>query len=174
MWQALKEHLPRSPIWKATQRWEQLADQFELCTRQLEEVVRVVTQERGLKFAQTPDESGPGPGFVESVVFHVISLARGHRGLKSVAEFTHKRATEAGLHEARMGAYSLGYVHPDEIVKLKSIYFGLLDEAVGWQKACELQNVISELGRQLIVLQDELATIRLRRVVPGRCRYCPL
>ncbi len=174
MWQALKEHLPKSPIWKATQRWEQLTDQFDLCTKQLEEIVTVVTQERGLKFAQTPGESGLGPGFAESVVFHVVSLARGHRGLKSVAEFTHKRATDAGLHDARMGAYGLGLVHPNEIVKLKSVYFGLLDEAVGWQKSGELQNLVSELSRQSVVLHDELATIRLRRIVSGRCKYCPL
>lgn len=174
MWQALREHLPKSPIWKAIQNWEQLVDRFDLCTKQLEERVKVVAQARGLKFAQASGEPGLIEGFEKSVIFHFESLVRGHKGLKDVAEFYHFRATDTGLHDVRMGAFYLALMHPDEIGNLRAIYFELLDEVAGWEQANELQQVVLEVGRQLQVLRDELVTITLRRVVPGRCKYCPL
>lgn len=174
MWQALREHMPRSPIWKAIQRWEHLADQFAVCVEKLEERVKVVAQERGLKFAQAGGEAGLAEDFGKSVVSHAVSLAQGHKGLKDVVKFSYARATDAGLHEVKMGIFGLGLMHPDEIVNLKTIYFELLDEVNGWEEANELQQVVLELGGQSRALDDELATIIWRRVVPGRCRYCPI
>jgi hypothetical protein len=38
----------------------------------------------------------------------------------------------------------------------------------------ELQKTLDELKRVNGKLREELAIIRLRRIVPGRCKYCPL
>jgi len=174
MWQALKEHLPRSPIWKAILRWESLVDQFSLCVKQVEECAKVKAEAQGLNFAQAPGEAGLGEGFVRSIASHLVGLARGQKGLKDIAEFSHKKAADTDLHEAMMGAFYLAVMNPDKMESLKTIYSKILDEAIGWEEADELRKVVSELERQSRVLHDELATIILRRVVPGRCRYCPI
>ena len=41
------------------------------------------------------------------------------------------------------------------------------------QEVHEMRRVHSELSKVTAALQEELATILLRRVVPGRCKYCP-
>jgi len=174
MWQALREHMPRSPIWKAIPRWEQLADQFDLCIKGVEERAKVEAQARGLNFAQATGEPGLYEGFGQGVAFHAASLARGHRGLKDVGKFSQTRATDAGLHEVKKGVLGLGLMHPDEIVNLETIYLELLDEVNGWEEANDLHQVVLALERQSTVLHDELASIILRRVVPGRCKYCPI
>jgi hypothetical protein len=37
----------------------------------------------------------------------------------------------------------------------------------------EMQRLIAERKRSLKVIRDELAVVMLKRVVSGRCRYCP-
>lgn len=174
MWKALREHLPRSPIWKAIRRWEQLADQYDFCVKQIRDQTRAAAQERGLKFAQVAGEPGLTEGLADSVVFNVASVARTGKGLKDVAAFSHTEVTGTSLREARMGAFGLGWVLSDETDKLQRAYLELLDEALSWPSAGELRQVISESNRRSAVLHEELTTITLRRVVQGRCRYCPV
>ena len=42
-----------------------------------------------------------------------------------------------------------------------------------WPEADEITRVLRELNRVTHELQEELATMILRRVVPGRYKYCP-
>ncbi len=174
MWQALKEHLPRSIVWRAIQRWEQLADRYDLCIRQVEERATVEAQARGLELAEATGEPGLALGFSESVAFDVDSLARGQNRLRHVAHFSHSGVTGTDFHQARMGAFILGLMHRDEMVNVEEVYLQLLDEMSGWEQTNKLQQLVSEFERQTQVLHDELAIITLRRIVPGRCRYCPL
>jgi len=174
MWQALKEHLPRSPIWNGILRWDQLAGKFDLCVKQVEEHAKIEAQAHELSFYQNPGEAGLGEGFARSIASHLVGLARGQKGLKDIAEFSHEKAADTDLHEAKMGAFYLAVMNPDKMESLKTSYSKILDEATGWEEADELQKVVSELERQSIVLHDELAIIILRRVVLGRCRYCPI
>jgi hypothetical protein len=153
LWRALKEHLPKSPIWKAAQKRDELVMQYESCIEQVKEHVKAEAESRGFRFATTVDDAGLGSGVKESAVFHVVSLARGHKGLKDVATFSQREYGDTGLYEA---------------------YGVLLDEAVEWDESIRLRQVVLELERQLSILREELATITLRRIVPGRCRYCPL
>jgi hypothetical protein len=38
----------------------------------------------------------------------------------------------------------------------------------------DLEKTVAEISRLRGKLRQELAVIRLRRIVPGRCRYCPI
>ena len=42
-----------------------------------------------------------------------------------------------------------------------------------WDECKKLEKSFIELKRVEKNLKDELAVISLRRIVPGRCRYCP-
>ena len=174
MCQALREHLPRSPIWKGIQRWEQLADQYEVYVGEVEQSVIARVKARGMNFAQNLNEAGLARGVGESLVFHVVSLARGHQGLKDVATFSDKRETDTSLHQVSMGDFGLGLMSPEELAEFRPIYLKLLDNAPGWDKSNQLRQVVLGLQRQSEALHEELATIVFRKVVPGRCRYCPL
>ena len=43
-----------------------------------------------------------------------------------------------------------------------------------WEEYAALEKLFTKLFRTKSKLQDEIAVIILRRIVPGRCKYCPL
>jgi predicted Zn-ribbon and HTH transcriptional regulator len=45
---------------------------------------------------------------------------------------------------------------------------------VAWEQYQDLKRLYEELKRIKEDLREELAVIMLRRVVPGRCKYCPV
>jgi len=65
--------------------------------------------------------------------------------------------------------HATGYV---EIVR--DVLEDLESNIRGWEVYSELEKIITEIGRLRRKLREELAVIRLRRIVPGRCKYCPL
>lgn len=174
MWQALREHLPRSPIWKAILRCDQLADKYDLCVKQIEERAKVWVHGRGINFAHTPGELGLVESFGPDFVSDFVSIALGQKSLDNIDEISHRRATDTGLHDVSKGRIYLGLLDTNKAEKMNAIYRELVGEAIGWEQYFDLQQIISEYKRQSGVLHDELATIILRRVIPGRCRYCPI
>jgi hypothetical protein len=54
-----------------------------------------------------------------------------------------------------------------EVDRLESIVRDL-------QKYKDLEKTKTEISRLVTKLREELAVIRLKRIVPGRCKYCPL
>lgn len=177
MWRALKEHLPRSVIWKAFSKWEELVDRFDMCANESKKRAQVEAEKRGWNFHQHPLEHvkvGLLEGFVTSIVSHVVSVAFGGQGLKDVLTFSYEASTESGVLAVRIGNFGGGYVYSEQATELENTHHELLDEALAWEESEGLHQTVLKIKRQSEVLHDELALITLRRVVPGRCRYCPL
>lgn len=174
--QALREHLPRSPIWRSLLIWEELMGRYDQLVEEVENRARVAAQSRGYTFTSTRSESGLTEGLLRAIVEDVTSRAQGQKSLRDIAEFSCQSATRigSGLYEVRMGAYLLAYMLPGEADKFKITYFEILDDTVNWEQTGQLRQVIEEHQRLSRVLRDELAVIIWKRVVPGRCRYCPI
>jgi len=177
MWQALKEHLPKSPIWKALPKLDELADLFDADGAEVRRKAREESEAGGWKFRDVPlDQVGVGlvEGAAEMVARYVVSMARGERDPKDVLGFSNKEVAGTGLHEMRMGAYLIGYERPKLVPKFKEFFSHLLEDALGWEEGRKLHYTVVEIRRQSQILGDEIAIVTLRRVVPGRCKYCPL
>ena len=43
-----------------------------------------------------------------------------------------------------------------------------------WEEYAAMEKLFMKLLRTKSKLRDELAVITLRRIVPGRCKYCPI
>ena len=50
----------------------------------------------------------------------------------------------------------------------------LLNDIATWEQQDEVRKIYTELNSIKAAVQEELTTIMLRRVVPGRCTYCPI
>ena len=59
-----------------------------------------------------------------------------------------------------------------EIIKAVLIYFE--SELKHSPEYLEMEKLYGKLGRLKISIGERLTVILLRRIVPGRCRYCPL
>jgi hypothetical protein len=174
MFRALKEHLPRSRIWRDLQKWDQLVDEYAVVIQKAKDKCKAEAEVRGLKFAPGAGKTGIGVGFVESIVSDTVDRARGFKSLKDIASFTEEKLGDTDQVQPRMGPWALGLIDKEKTSKLRTLYLKLLDEAPEWEEFSQLRRAAQDIQRLSDGLHEELQMIKLRGVVPGKCKYCPI
>jgi len=171
MYKALRQHLPRSPLWKEIDRVESIAESFNACLDSIKQRVRSEAELRAsIQFVSSSSQSGFTEGLPESVVFHLESLAHGAQGLSQVSY--NKRSAKALVH-VEHGAFDIAIVPEQKAEEVIAISTSLLNEATDWQEYQELSRLVQDFVKIQQGLKEELTVIILRRIVPGRCVYCP-
>jgi hypothetical protein len=171
MWKALRQHLPRSPLWKDIDRLERLAEPFRLCLDNIKERVRKEAVSRtSLQFVSSGDEIGFTDGLPEGIAFHLQSVARRERGL---AEVSYNRKSAKTLVRIEHGAFNIALVPEEKAEEVIAISRSLEKESTEWQEYQELSSLTQDFLKAQQGLKEELTRIILRRVVPGKCMYCP-
>jgi hypothetical protein len=83
-----------------------------------------------------------------------------------------------GLVNPRFGFSHIGIMEVEHSERYVKIVHDVLEDLESRLRDCEdyrdLEKTIAEIRRLGGKLREELAVIRLRRIVPGRCKYCPL
>ena len=155
MWSALREHLPRSAIWKNLDRLEELRKEKERLEQMLNKFVeKQIESGAKKKLGKSPQEAGLGWRNIEALSTCIRDAALG------VAE---------GL--SNFDFHKISEDPKSDTVKMVK---QLLRKAPTWKKYKDLSQLWVELERVQRILHDELMVIRFKRVVPGRCKYCPL
>ena len=171
MWRALRQHLPRSPLWKDIEKMERLAEAFGHPLDRIKDRVRRESISRtSLEFISSADETGLADGLPESVAFHVQALARGERGLEDIGYISTPIKNGVAI---KHGAFGIALVPEDRAEEVEAVSRRLLKEAIEWPDYDELHRLTQDFLRVRQSLKDELTTLVLRRVVPGKCDYCP-
>jgi len=171
MWKALRQHLPRSPLWRDIDRVERLAEPFKLCLDNVKERVRKEAGSRtSLQFVSSVDEIGFIDGLPESIAFHLRSVARGEQGL---GEVSYSRKSAKAAVRVEHGAFTIALVSEEKAEEVIAISRSLMNEATEWQEYQELFRLTGDFVKVQQSSKEELTAIILRRVVPGRCMYCP-
>jgi hypothetical protein len=171
MWRALREHLPRSPMWRQISTWERVTEEFKSsCEAVKDRAVREAETETGLRLISTPGEIGLIGGLPEAILFHVMSSARGEKGA-DILEFSRMK-TDAGI-RLQWGAFAVANVPENALEKVEKACLALKERALTWEESQSLFKQVQDLVKVRDDLTEELTGIILRRVVEGRCRYCP-
>lgn len=171
MWRALRQHLPRSPLWKDIDKLERLAEASGPPLDRIKDRARKEAVSRtSLEFISSVDETGLIDGLPESVAFHLQALARGERGLKDVGYIS--TPTKNGV-LIKHGAFSIALVPEDRGEEVEALSRSLMREAIEWADYDELYRLTQDFLRVQQSLKEELTTLVLRRVVPAKCDYCP-
>jgi len=174
MWSALREHLPRSVVWKSLARWERIQEDIGELQSEMEKAFSEQFQaSSSSKLGPSSWKEGATEGVVAALSFHCMLLARGQEGILSRADFKLSPVGEQ-LTGFGLGAFHMGTVPTEQVADIQQLVQELLAEVTNWSEYPELERLLGELDRVQRVLRDELAVIILRRVVPGRCKYCPL
>ncbi len=174
MWAALREHLPRSIIWKNLDRWEHLQEQIAQTLDEMKQSFeKEVTSRAVEKRLEVSEETGVGRGVPTALVFNCKQVAKGQMPLSDIADFK-LRSVSKGSTDVELGAFNLGRVPDDQVKALQELFKELVSESTSGDEYSDLERLYAELSRIQRALDDEIALITLRRVVPGRCRYCPI
>jgi hypothetical protein len=171
MWRALREHMPKSPLWKDLERWAKLEEPFRLSLNQLRERIKKEAQKKAsLRFVSSPDEVGLSSGFIDALSFHLRSLAGAGQGL-GLFEYAETK-TNFGV-QVQLGAYLIATVSQDRVKDVEKLFRSLTQGAIRWEEYASLHQHVEEVIRLQRNIREELTRIILRRIVPGRCIYCP-
>ncbi|NQT73029.1 MAG: hypothetical protein HQ553_09740 [Chloroflexi bacterium] len=174
MWKALKQHLPRWTMWQKLDRWEHLQLRISEVYNQVHERFRrELISRSGVPLADQPDGEGWSLLIDQAVKHHCQELANARPGLTEKFQMKDIPYTN-GLRQIQVGAYSIGIVPTSQVAQLKGIVTDLLNDIAKWEQQDEVRKIYTELNSIKETVREELTTIILRRVVPGRCTYCPI
>ena len=174
MWLALKQHLPRSPLWNYLNRWSLLQEELG----ELREDIRAgleneIGADSRLSAVKAAEDSGVVLGMIAALAFHTERRARGATGLNIEENF---RTEPAGknLVSIEYGAFPLGKVERQQVETVRDALVYWQSKVTSWEDYADINKRFQELQRIKMKVKDELAVVTLRRIVPGRCKYCPL
>jgi chemotaxis protein histidine kinase CheA len=174
---ALHEHLPRSPIWDYLRKKQNLekteAEQLKNTKLLVEQLVSADTVAHSMLI----ENNKLFPGITDALDFQARQWSHGREGINPK---DHLRIELAGSGFVNIwyGAFNMRKIDADHAGEYLAILQDVLPKLESQLKESEqyqeLEKTAIELDRVNRKLREELAVIRLRRIVPGRCRFCPL
>ena len=175
---ALKQHLPRSPIWTLLAKRQTLQQKASADKQRLEGTIKEAVQlDKRLKSYADQDLLGITPGIIALLEKEMEQWSHGNIDYTLKDTLVMGPVVE-GLVNPRLGFSQMGPMKEMEAegqMKLVSDIIGEFESSLkASQEFIDLQKTLVDIGRTGNKLREELAVIRLRRIVPGRCKYCPL
>jgi hypothetical protein len=175
---ALRQHLPRSPIWVYLAKWRNLHQRAVEEKEKTELVIdKMVKTNQNLNPLINAGLEEVVPGVIAVLNATVKQWYDGNTNYTLKNSLVVEPAGE-GFVRARFGFSQVGKMENGISQSyLKIIHDGIEDLESRIRDSEEYRNLektaikIKRLGGKL---REELAVVRLRRIVPGRCKYCPL
>ena len=174
MCSALREHMPRSPLWKKLGRRDRILEEMANLEDDIREQLREeVEHDSRLDEILAAGENGVILGMVDALNSQMKSWVRGWKGLDIKDNFKVEPVGD-GFVKVSYGAFNMGKVKEEHATTIREVLIDFESKVNGWELYGKMQKLFIELQTLKLSLQDELAIITLRRIVPGRCKYCPI
>ena len=172
MWGALREHLPRSSMWKLIDKMERLnGDIRDIEKRAEQRLWEEVREENSFKLVSQT-------GVAEIELHDKGLLGAMSYKLHQNHPSTLQDITISSISDGRTTLYCEGSacasVPTVQIEKAKEFIIGLMAQICHWPEYEELQKTISVRTKITGEIREELAILIFKRVFPGHCKYCPV
>ncbi len=171
---ALRQHLRRSPIWGYLKQKERLQTAITEVKREIgSKIEEGVASDPQLQKTLTTEENGVVPGVIAALSNQAEFWAQSLGGLNPQDNLKSEQPQEDFVH-LWYGRFGLGIVRKSHIDLIAKVLTDWKLQINKWEEYKQLEKLFLDLSRTNKNLNDEITTIVLRRIVPGRCRYCPL
>jgi hypothetical protein len=176
--EALRQHLPRSPIYSYLAKLQDMKNKDIELQLEIENLAEIeLKKDSRVKAMEVEVLENPVSGMVKALGFLAKQGVSSCSGLDLKANITSETAG-TGFIILGYGAFPIIKVRRNETKRLKEVLYSVLEYMEklirNWEPYHELDKSNSDSERIKQKLREELAIIRLRRLVPGRCKYCPL
>ena len=152
LWLALHEHMPRSIIWKSLNKWELLRNEILQLNIRMGNLLEERIESRLAVIAAS---------FATGLDKRIFNALNSH--IKEAAQ----------ARPEILQSFDFEKIPESKEPQIAELIRDILKEAASWKQYSQLIQKSNELHQVNKVLHDELLIIKMRRVVPGRCRYCP-
>jgi hypothetical protein len=170
----LRQHMPRSRLWENLRKWnrtlKELNESFIVIHNKIEQEVEA---DGRLNEIVSQGAEVVIPATVEVLLHQVKAWARGWQGLDIEHDIHVEKASE-GKVRMRYGFSSFGEIEEGCVETIRAALIDLESKLIQFPEYLELKKLYGRLGRLEASIKEILTTIQLRRIVPGRCKYCPL
>jgi hypothetical protein len=175
---ALRQHLPLSPLWTYLSKLQSLQQRANEGQQELEKKIQeIVKTEPGLKPLTDTGLDGIVPGIIAVLDAEAKQWLDGNLRYALNDSVVMEKAGE-GMIDPRVGFSHMGpmkkEVAPKNMKIVLKVLADLEERVKVTQEYLDMGKTTDEIKRLHSKLREELAIIRLRRIVPGRCKYCPL
>ena len=172
IWMALHEHLPRSPLWKLFTKMERLNDDIrDIETIAEQRLWDEVRKENSFKVVSQPGM--PEPGLNDKGLLGAMNYQLHRNPPCTLLDIT-TSSTSDTLTTLYYEGCACALVPTGQIEKGKQSITNLMAQVCQWPEYEELRKTLSGRAKVTEMIREELATIILKRVFPGHCKYCPV
>jgi len=170
----LRQHMPRSPLWGNLRSWNQtLAELTALQDMIRQKLVASIKDDRRLNAIVSRGANGAITAAADVLLFQMQEWSQGREGLK-IDRDIHLQAAPEGRVSMRYGFSHFGEIEkgqPETIIKVLTEFEQKITQ---WPEYLQLEKLYGKLERLKKSIDESLTVILLRRIVTGKCKYCPL
>jgi len=170
----LRQHMPRSPLWENLRKWNrtltELAESKDVIRNKIQ---REIEADGRLNGIVSQGVNGVIPEAVDVLVHQVKEWARGREGLKMDRDI-HLEKTSEGRVRMRYGFSSFGEIEESQVEIIKAVLIDFESGLKDRSEYLEIEKLFNRLGRLKTNIGEVLTVILLRRIVPGKCKFCPI
>jgi hypothetical protein len=170
----LRQHMPRSPLWENLRKWNrtltELAESKDVIRNKVQ---REIEADGRLNGIVSQGANGVIPAAVDVLVHQVKEWARGREGLKMDRDI-HLEKTSEGRVRMRYGFSSFGEIEESQVEIIKAVLIDFESGLKDRSEYLEIEKLFNRLGRLKASILEILTVILLRRIVPGKCKFCPI
>ncbi len=166
---ALQEHLPKSQLWKSIDRVDRLSESLKALEQQVDQrFKKAVEGSTAAKYVPKAEGMGFRDGLSSALKHYCVS------GENLLPPQLRQEGVEPGVIEICYNEWICAVVQDAGVQECKEFLTSLMTEACQWPQWQEIITKRSERDREIEAVNEEILVIRLRRIVPGKCKYCPL
>jgi hypothetical protein len=170
----LRQHMPRSPLWENLRKWNQTLRELAELENALPQKVRDGIEEDGrLGGIVSHDENEVIPAAVDVLVHQMRQWVISSKGLLLERNFRLEKASE-GRVRVIYGFSHFGEIDESQALIIKNVIADFELKLKQWPEYLEMEKLVNRLSRSGNAIREPVTVILLRRIVPGRCKYCPL
>lgn len=172
IWKALKQHKPKAPLWTHIKQWNDTLSEIEALRQDAHTAIKNYMN-KAAKSERVFQYKGVLWGTIDLIEHQFDRWLTGDRGLIIEDSFKVEPIDE---HHSNLscGFAQMGEVRNDDISKIKDVVISYKNKIKRRKTLSNIKKLYtinrSEIRTRII---DELAIIKLKRVVPGHCDYCP-
>jgi hypothetical protein len=175
---ALRQHIPRSTLWTNSTKWNRTLDEIASLNEIMEEKLGTDLK-RSRKLNSLPEhvKEDTIKGLTDALSFQFKAWSQGRPGLNRDTDIHTEKAADA-MYNIRYGAFHTGPIDNENLDNYRQTILEVIEgheaKMKKWDHYIEVLKSYNTLNTLQKRLRDELAIVIMRRVVPGKCKYCPL
>jgi len=170
----LRQHMPRSPLWGNLKSWNQTLTELAALQDTIRQKLVINIKDDGrLNAVISHGANGVITAAVKVLLFQMQEWPRGREGLK-IDRDIHLEPTSEGRVSMRYGFSHFGKMEKIQAEITTKVLADFEQKITQWPEYLQLEKLYSKLPRLKKGISEVLTVVLLRRIVPGKCKYCPL